>query len=202
MNNVNINSSLNDLEQDGFVEIINIGLSKAADALSMIIKERVLIKCIEVMSPLEVFNEMGNDSIKLVTDLKGDVEGSCYFVISESEADYLTRKTVSANSEPGKFELNELNKGFLLELDNIISAAVITQLADIMKLNVFGDVPRIEPGISQEEMDQMLVKFSPLFFKTQFRTEEATFNPGFYWFLKPSVIADLKGVINNNINSK
>jgi len=194
--------SLSEIEQDAFVEIINIGLSKAADALSLMIKERVLIRCIEVMGPIEVFNEMGNDRIKLVTDLRGDVEGSCYFIVTESEAQYLTSKTFGADNASKKFELTELNEGFLLELDNIISAAVITQLSDLLGVNIFGDVPRIESGISQQGIDRMLREFTPLFFKTQFRTEQTTFNPGFYWFLKPNVITEMKNLIDNIAHSK
>lgn len=192
-----MNSSLTEIEQDAFVEIINIGLSKAADALSIMIKEQVLIRCIDVMSPTEVFDQLGNDRIKLATNLRGDVEGSCYFIVTESEAQYLTSKTFGTDNESEKFELTELNEGFLLELDNIISAAVITQLSDILGVNIFGDVPRIETGISQQEIDRMLREFTPLFFKTQFRTEQTTFNPGFYWFLKPNVITELKNLIDN-----
>jgi chemotaxis protein CheY-P-specific phosphatase CheC len=197
-----MNSTLTEIEQDAFVEIIHIGLSKAADALSLMTKERVLIRCVDMIDPQEVFNEKGSDLIMLVTDLKGDVEGSGYFIVNEEEAKYLTDKIFGLNMDAKKFELSEVHKGLLLELDNIISAAVITQLSDLLGINVYGDVPRIDSGMSKGRVDQLLQEFVPLFFKTKFRIEQTTFNPGFYWFLKPNVIFKLQKLINNIPHSK
>ena len=186
---------LNKIDTDIVKEIINIGLAKAADALAMIINEKVLIKCVQLKSPEEVFSGIDNEHINISTEINGDISGICYFIISKHDAAFLVSKALPGSSPDEPFVIDEMSEGFLLELDNIISAAVTTQLANLLQMNIYGDVPKLNNWDSLENFDELHEKYNPLFFKTEFRMQSVTFNPGFYWFLEPEIMTKLREVI-------
>lgn len=193
---------LNNLDTDAIKEIVNIGLAKAADALAMIINEKVLIKCVELKSPGDVFSGIDNDQIYLSTEINGDIKGVCYFIISKHDAAFLVGKALpnSASDEP--FVIDEMNEGFLLELDNIISAAVTTQLANLLQMNIFGDVPKLNKWDTLNSRDPLYDKFKPLFLKTEFQIQSVTFSPGFYWFLEPKIMTKIREIVDAEISIK
>jgi len=191
---------LNNLETDVIKEIVNIGLAKAADALAMIINEKVLIKCVELKSPGDVFTEIDKDQIYLSTDINGDIRGVCYFIISKHDAAFLVDKALPNSTSDEPFVINEMNEGFLLELDNIISAAVTTQLANLLQMNIFGDVPKLSKWETLTNMDHLYDKFNPLFLKTEFQMESVTFNPRFYWFLEPKIMTKIREIVYSEMS--
>lgn len=190
-----MNSTLSTIEQDAFMEVVNIGLSKAADALAVMLNEKVLIKCVEMIRPVQVLEGIDEDHLNIVTNIRGDINGTCCFVFTKNDALYLTSKIIPNGNTNNHFVMNKTNKEFLLELDNIISASVTTQLADLLHINIYGDVPMMEPWNTYKNMDLLLEKYHPLFFKTRFRTEDTTFTPGFYWFLEPIIIENIKNLL-------
>ena len=114
---------LNITDTDLVKEIINIGLAKAGDALAMVINEKVLIKCVELISLGDAFLEVDDDHINLSSEINGDIQGICYFIINKQDAAYLVSKVIPNSHSGDQFEIDEMSTGFLLELDNIIGLA-------------------------------------------------------------------------------
>lgn len=188
---------LNITDTDVVKEIINIGLAKAGDALAMVINEKVLIKCVELINLEDAFLEVDDDHINLSTKISGDIQGICYFIINKQDAAFLVNKVIPNYHSGDQFEIDEMNIGFLLELDNIISGAVTSQLANLLQMNIYGDVPKLNSWDSVENINELHERYNPLFFKTEFRLQNVTFNPGFYWFLEPEIMTKLRKMVGS-----
>jgi len=81
--------------------------------------------------------ERHNKSAKhlITTDIMGEVTGKSYLFLSEEEFNQLTANI------PGGASGMSFKEEFLKELDNIISAAVITALANNLQKKMYGSVP-------------------------------------------------------------
>ena len=93
-------TSLSQVELDITKEIISISLSKAADALSFFIKEKVLIQIqdvkvnVENLAPISKKNNVAK-SYLLTTNILGDVRGKAYLVLNETEVEKLVDGNLS-----------------------------------------------------------------------------------------------------------
>ncbi|MBY0426214.1 MAG: hypothetical protein K2Q22_11300, partial [Cytophagales bacterium] len=81
-----------------------------------------------------------------------------------------------------------LNEAFLLEIDNIISASVITELSNALNLRIYGDVPKLFKVNSKELIDFMSSKIekhdpsSMIFGNTTFQFDKQdSVHPQFIW---------------------
>lgn len=81
------------------------------------------------------FNRQG-PNLLLTTEVFGDVTGKSYLFISDTEFNLLTSGV--PESKGAKMDLKE---EFVKELDNILSASVITCLSNELKRKMYGDVP-------------------------------------------------------------
>jgi chemotaxis protein CheC len=168
---------LNELEKDLFKEIANIGLSKAADALAVLSKEKVLLNApdIHLIPPdklVEVVSGDEKSTIVVHSDIRGDLEGKTLLLFSKAHVEKFIVESVSALKEYDN-NLEELQKSLLLEVSNIITGSIVTQFANIFKLNIYGSVPQ-GPDTDVEGSLRSTLKrfpaFQPLIFsiKTKF----------------------------------
>ena len=81
------------------------------------------------------FNREGA-SLLFTTEVFGDVTGKSYLLISDEEFALLTHG-IPDSKDPG---IN-LKEEFAKELDNILSASVITRLSNELKRKMYGDIP-------------------------------------------------------------
>lgn len=192
---INMNNTLTLIEEDAFMEIINIGLSKSADAMSLMLNENVFIKCVQRAEVAEAFKSIKDDSFQIINEINGDVNGVCCFVFTKKDAMYLTRNNRIEKLAIEEYNLNKQDEAFLIELDNIIVAAVTTQIANFLQININRDIPRLGQWNSPQNLDRLLKKYDPLFFKTRFRTSDVTTTPGFYWFIESSINENIKNFV-------
>jgi chemotaxis protein CheY-P-specific phosphatase CheC len=89
-----------------------------------------------------------------------------------------------------------MSDGIMLEVDNIISASVITQFSNLLKVKIHGGVPNLKKVTSSEmeeyissEVNNELYLIS---FKTSFESSKARFNPEFVWLFDNSFIDSIK----------
>jgi hypothetical protein len=78
-----------------------------------------------------------NNLTILQTEIFGESEGECYLILTPKEREYLCENNQQKAIYNGVGDL-----AFLLELDNIISAAVVTEISNVFDISVYGDVPR------------------------------------------------------------
>lgn len=136
-----ISKELKSVAQEIFLK----GYEKASQSFSSLSGEQVSIKNFELFfgeAPdlLQKIIKTKNPSV-LITDIIGEAKGRSYLVFSEKDAqvvpDMLIQKMKSLQSNPDFAEI------ILKEVDNMVSAAVITELSNQLDLKIYGDVPKI-----------------------------------------------------------
>lgn len=125
-------------------EIINHGYRHAANSFSAMTGQKVTIEGCEVeLCSNHDYLKDNFDHLKdltvLQTDVIGQIQGASYLIFNEEEKITVSHMTSAAFGPNSKLE----DEVILMEIDNIISAAVITELSNSLKLSIYGDVPRI-----------------------------------------------------------
>ncbi len=90
--------------------------------------------------------------ILITTEVFGDVTGKSYLYLSEKDYELLTR------SIPDR--VSNLKEEFAKEVDNILSAAVITKLSNQLNKKMFGDVPVLVGKITSRLEDTIYDDFA------------------------------------------
>ncbi|ELR69712.1 hypothetical protein C900_04689 [Fulvivirga imtechensis AK7] len=129
------------LEKDILQELMNIILAKAADSFARISKEEVLINVPKLYEADKesALEELFNDNrieVIIQSEVKGDIYAHTLILFSDKqirmfEAACLKTTTVT----------NKMRESLLLEISNIVTGTLVTHLADILKINIYGSVP-------------------------------------------------------------
>lgn len=169
----------------------NLGFSNAARALSsMLNQEANYYPSVYHVQKLDSgFFTKNDTSIRfgghmVTTEIFGEVKGKSYLILSESEFTYLTHHITN----------NNFKEEFIKELDNILSASVITHLSNQLKLKIYGDIPTFVGKVNSQiehiihddfgdEFDQVCI------YASQFTIEgKPDCTPQFIWALDSQVL--------------
>ncbi|ALJ00855.1 chemotaxis protein CheC [Rufibacter tibetensis] len=136
---------VNELERDIIKEILNIGLARAADSFAVIAKDRVLLKVpdlqlMEAEELLKIVRAYENSHTIIQSDIKGELNGSTLMLFSELHVEQLSKVCLGMTVK-GNEPLTEMQESLLLEVSNIITGALVTQLANILKASIYGSPP-------------------------------------------------------------
>lgn len=93
-----------------------------------------------------------NDLMIIITDIMGDVGGRTYLVLNRKEWDALSAKGIAGNMKDSA----AFREAFMMELDNIISAAFISKIADAFALKIYGAAPGLISGIGMDHFQEEL----------------------------------------------
>ncbi|MDQ2771155.1 MAG: chemotaxis protein CheC [Bacteroidota bacterium] len=171
-----MNVSMTELERDIIREILNIGLARAADSFAVIAKERVLLEVpsIDLLMSEDIMAKVRDYQARNVTiqsDIRGDFNGTTLMFFSGQHVQRLSRVCLRYDSSE-TLQVNELQESLLLEISNIITGALVTQLANILKANIYGAPPTAPHGDIAESMQNLVPEqqLQPLIFSviTQF----------------------------------
>ena len=194
----------NKIELDVATEVVNIGLIKAADSLSFFTKEKVLIRGGDIVfsniNNTDFFEKEGDEFTMLSTQLRGDVEGNCYLIFNEEEVDKLAKISLPENivNNPSQFE--EMKEAILLEADNIITAAVVTQFSNLLEKDMHGYIPFHFEGKKEEIIKQIRkqadTKNTLLHFKAHLVSDGNDIVPEFVWCLDQAFVEAIKAFVN------
>ena len=175
--------SMTDLERDIIREILNIGLARAADSFAIIAQERVLLEVPNIdllMSDdiLRKVREYQARHVPIQSDIRGDFNGTTLMFFSGQHIQRLSRVCLRMQNADESLLLNELQESLLLEISNIITGALVTQLANILKANIYGAPPSVPRGDIADSMQNLLPEqmLQPLIFSviTQFSDKDNT----------------------------
>ncbi|MDP2387407.1 MAG: hypothetical protein Q8M29_13610 [Bacteroidota bacterium] len=184
-------------------EIISQGLIKAAESLSFFMKEKIALSesdftisnneniTLKVNSVEELF--------VLVTEMKGEMRGTCFLVFNQEEKDEICKMALPPEIYHDSAKLCSMQEPLLLEVDNIISASVITQIANQLKKKIYGDVPRLTL-MSKDSLKKMILQqMEPnnfiIGFQTEFVSSKSHFHPEFFWILEPDFLKCVRNEI-------
>lgn len=173
---------MTELERDIIREILNIGLARAADSFAVIAKERVLLEVpnIDLLMSDDILHRVRDYQTRHVpiqSDIRGDFNGTTLMFFSGQHVQRLSRVCLRMQTTES-LELNELQESLLLEISNIITGALVTQLANILKANIYGAPPIAPKGDIAENLQSLLPEqqLQPLIFSviTQFSDRDNT----------------------------
>ena len=131
-------------QEDSIALLFKKGFERAADSFSRMIRYPVSSNHTKTVVQSDRENHFssakGNlEFCVLTTQLIGQLPGKSYLVLSAEAC-----QSIYNVSFPGRDVNKELQEGQLLELDNIISASVISELANALKVELYGDVPQLK----------------------------------------------------------
>lgn len=157
---------VSDLEKDIIKEILNIGLARAADSFATIAKDKVYMKVpdMELISAEDLFALIGDYEKTheiIQSDIKGDLNGTTLMLFSGNHVEMLSRVCLNLSGAYQK-PLTPMQESLLLEISNIITGAFVTQLANILKSDIYGSPPIYPHGNIAESLKHIL-DYSPLY---------------------------------------
>ena len=174
------------------------GYSNASLSLSQMINDQIKFNSFLAGSyklNSEEFTTNTNDNhhgsrFLLTTEIFGDTSGKSYLILSDDEFKILT------GSIPDSRDPNiNLKEEFIKEMDNILSASVITKLSDQLNRKMYGDVPILVGKVNGKIEDIIYDDFSE-------QTEEVYINSMFFSFENhPSVNPVFIWVIDVEVES-
>lgn len=198
--------SLNQVETDITKEIINIGIAKAADSFSFFIQEKVIIRLMELKTKFENNFPFSRKyptarNFLLATEIKGELTGKAYLLFDELEAEKIVSANLPDSIKNDPIARESMTEAFLLEIDNIITASVITQFSNIFQKKIYGDVPslKILPGneINQFLSENHTKNLNVIYFNSRFITEKIEINPEFIWLMDDMFFEEVKKVMSD-----
>ncbi len=141
-----MNVHMTDLERDIIREILNIGLARAADSFAIIAKERVLLEVpsLDLLMGEDILSrvaEYQKEHVAIQSDIRGDFNGTTLMFFSGQHVQRLSRVCLRMTVDEST-DVNELQESLLLEISNIITGALVTQLANILKAKIYGAPPQ------------------------------------------------------------
>jgi chemotaxis protein CheC len=155
-----------ELEKDIIKEILNIGLARAADSFATVARDQVLLKVpdlqlIQLHDLVQMVQKYQGTHTLIQSDIKGDFNGTTLLLFSSDHIDKLTEVCLGENFRFDGF-LSEMQQSLLLEISNIITGALVTQLANILKTNLYGSPP-VAPLVSMADSLRNILVDHPLF---------------------------------------
>lgn len=169
-------------------ELVKKGLERSCESLGFFLKEKAELEGLTFRDPAPEITrlsmEIGNKEIILFSEIIGEVSGYCFFLLDQKEAELLFRKNFTAQSSTAQKQIFD---AFLLEMDNIITASVVTEFANFLKVKIYGGVPNIIYHTEEEGIEKIAeIVRKGLFtinFKCRYKIQGVEFSPVFYWVL-------------------
>jgi len=172
---------MTELERDVVREILNIGLARAADSFAVIAQEKVLLEVpsldlVPGSGMQELVREFQRTNVAIQSDIRGDFNGTTLMFFSGLHIQRLSRVCLRMNV-PASIEVGEMQESLLLEISNIITGALVTQLANILKARIYGAPPTAPSGDIAASLHSLMdtqPRVQPLIFSviTQFSDKD------------------------------
>ncbi len=133
------------------------GYLNAASSLSVLVNKKFLFEGFyqtsyridSISLDTQYINSLGGLTL-LTTEVFGDVHGKSYLFLSSHDCEVLTKNIPHSGNSKINF-----HREFLKEVDNILSAAVISKLSDGLNMKMYGDVP-VWVGAVDEKIAQII----------------------------------------------
>jgi len=203
-----MNHIFNKLELDLATEAINIGLAKAADSLSFFTREKVVIRSkdliISEIKEEKLYTKSSDPLTVLSTQIKGGMKGYCYLIFTQKEIEHLFQLSLPKSVLDNKEQMVEMGKAILMEVDNIITAAVVTQFSNLFKTDMHGYVPEHFSG-NKQEVDSYIRGHTNegnliLHFNTPLISGVQSIAPEFLWCMDDTFIQAVKKFVQEDDN--
>jgi chemotaxis protein CheY-P-specific phosphatase CheC len=195
---------LTEFELEITKELINISLANSADAFSKMAMETVQIRefsveLIDREQLEESVRSLKETMVVLTTEVKGNLKGKSYLIFDKQDVLNVIRIFTKQEVEAFKVDFSEYQKAILLELDNIVSAAMVTQLSNILEVYTYGDVPQLHILANEDPkilFNRDIEKYTVgLKIHAEFKTLGSQIAPSFVWLFKDDFIEAIRDLI-------
>lgn len=169
--------------------VLNAALSHSASVFSKFLSRNVKFSISGINDSINPLTKVACSSLKVaVSDLKGDLKGRSYLVLNQQDC-----KNLFETCLPLDFQNNEeMQDAILMELDNILTAAVVTNLSDVLKINSYAYVPALSVMASSKLTEHIENDHRNHCFlvtiKTSFEVDNVALNPLFIWAFELKLI--------------
>lgn len=208
---------LSEYELDVTRELLNIAFANSADSFSAIAKQTVLFEPImfEIDQDAENFQiaSTGQDDwVALETSIMGSMTGKSYLLFDSEQAEYIHE--VGLPKEIKGEQRKMLEDAILLEIDNMLAAAVITEFSNLMNIPMYGGVPSMQKlkesevnNLVKNDLDNFAKNESEKFYVvktnlTYILSEKSTIKPQFVWIFSEVFLNAIKDMVNNKKHHK
>lgn len=170
-------------------QLIKKGLERSCESLAFFLKEKVELETLDYsvteLHVLQGIADFKDKDIILHSEIIGQYGGQCYFLLNRSEANLLFSKNVPNGDPEGAHKL--IFEALLLEMDNIITASVVTEFSNYLKIKIFGGVPGIFFSKDKSKLEEILMKMDTssysFGFNCRYKIHGIEFSPRFLWAL-------------------
>ena len=151
---------LTPLQMDAVVELMNIGIGKAASTLNQLVNTHVTltVPSVRVMTSEQARQELGQAAKERVSAVQlsfsGKLSGSTAIFFSPENA--LKLANVLVGGDQDNQDMDSLKIGTLIEVGNILLNGVVGSISNIIGEHVGFSVPTYEEGIAHEIMTATL----------------------------------------------
>ena len=150
---------LNDLEEDILIEMFNIGMGKAAHALSIIAKQDVdvSVPAVQLIDAETVFSDIRSDEICCVIQkVKGEFDSVSVLIIPQRGSYEIVSKMLGSFLKG--IPPSELYQDAMREIGNILINTCVGTVANSLNLTSYVELPFLQFGSSDHLFDGNLLK--------------------------------------------
>ncbi|SHK50288.1 hypothetical protein SAMN04488028_105227 [Reichenbachiella agariperforans] len=195
---------LQEKEHQIATDLIKDGLDHASVTLSSILKTPIAIKKIDFgfdslqqVESVRPTDDASSSYYLLRTGLIGELKGVCHLIFTAEEIEKINAACLPEHfQKSASVEAAALSEGFLTELDNIVSAAVITQFSNYLDVDLFGHVPSLHimpAGELKDYLQSEAEEFNNVvYFKANFVGEELDITPDFTWMFQDQFLNKIR----------
>ncbi|WP_420318915.1 hypothetical protein [Ekhidna sp.] len=196
-------ADLNESEMKIATKLIFDGLSMAKSSMEQILQSPLSIEQIDYVNAeldTQRFGGPEKDVHLIKTELMGELKGTSHLIFSEAEVSKLYDSCLPESvAKDNSKESTIMKLGFLTEIDNMVSAAVITEFSNSLDMEIYGNVPSLKI-LKASELNDFIVKDSSEFesiihFKAVFHGKELDICPDFIWVFHNKFVDKIKGLV-------
>jgi len=175
----------------------------AKSSMEMILQSPISIEQVDYLNAkLETdrFGDEDNEVHLIKTELMGELKGTSHLIFSEQEVAKLYQACLP--EKVAKDDSNEsviMKLGFLTEIDNMVSAAVITEFSNFLGIEIYGNVPSLKL-LKTGELNEFILNEAKEFesiihFKAVFHAKELDICPDFIWVFHDKFVDKIKDLV-------
>lgn len=196
-------NNLKENEIEVATKLINGGLSMAKSSMEQILQSPITIRKIDYGKDTQAphrYEKPDGDNVHLLkTELMGDLKGSCHLIFTSDEVEKINEaclppQILSDDSDQAKM----MKMGFLTEIDNMVAAAVITEFANFLGLELYGKVPSLHvldaTAVNDYLGAESEVYNTVIHFKAIFHGTELDITPHFVWMVQDEFVNKIKEI--------
>jgi chemotaxis protein CheY-P-specific phosphatase CheC len=190
-----------EVEMEKAKDIITFGLLDSAKSLEVFIKLEIKLDLGDDFSISENSSNMnitdkGDEVYLLTSELIGEIKGTSYLILSKEEVKSIMA-SIYPNNEFTEKKYKKKANALILETDNIITAGVMNNLANIFNYRTYGGVPQLNI-VNHNEALRIISggtkKDDYVFFKAILSSKMGNIKADFIWLLDKAFVEGVKTV--------